>query len=69
MIDDDMETMSMTSTATEAPIEADKYDLQYNMNEEEQILSKIKGLNSSYENNKKLHEKQTLYYISKLFLS
>jgi len=42
MIDDDMETMSMTSTATEAPIEADKYDLQYDMNEEEQILSKIK---------------------------
>lgn len=44
MIDDHMETMSMTSIASEAPIEADKYDLQFDINEEEKILTKIKGL-------------------------
>jgi len=44
MIDDHMETMSMTSVASEAPIDADKYDLQFDINEEEKILSKIKGL-------------------------
>lgn len=43
VIDDEMETMSMTSTATEAPIEADKYDMQFDIDEEEKILSKIKG--------------------------
>lgn len=44
MIDDHMETMSMTSVASEAPIDADKYDLQFDINEEEKILTKIKGL-------------------------
>lgn len=44
VIDDQMETMSMTSVASEAPIEADKYDLQFDINEEEKILTKIKGL-------------------------
>lgn len=43
--DDEMDTMSMTTTATEAPIEADKYDLQFDIDEEEKILSKIKGFN------------------------
>lgn len=45
VIDDDMETMSMTSGASEAPIAADKYDLQFDVNEEHNILKKIKGLN------------------------
>lgn len=44
VIDDDMETMSMTTAASEAPIEADKYDLQFDINEEEKILAKIKGI-------------------------
>lgn len=44
MIDDHIETMSMTSSASEAPIDADKYDLQFDINEEEKILTKIKGL-------------------------
>jgi len=44
MIDDRMETMSVTTVASEAPIEADKYDLQFDINEEEKILTKIKGL-------------------------
>lgn len=43
VIDDEMETMSVTSTATEAPMEPDKYDLRFDVNEEEKILSKIKG--------------------------
>lgn len=43
VVDDEMETMSVTSTATEAPIEADEYDLPFDVNEEEKILSKIKG--------------------------
>lgn len=42
--DDEMETMSITSTASEAPINADKYDLQFDIDEEERILAKIKGL-------------------------
>lgn len=44
VVDDEMDTMSMTSSATEAPIEADKYDLRFDINEEEKILSKIKGI-------------------------
>lgn len=44
MVDDHMETMSMTSVVSEAPIEADKYDLQFDLDEEEKILNKIKGL-------------------------
>jgi len=44
MLDDHMETMSMTSIASEAPIEADKYDLQFDLDEEDKILKKIKGL-------------------------
>lgn len=44
VVDDEMETMSVTSyTASEAPIEADKYDLQFDVKEEEKILAKIKG--------------------------
>lgn len=43
VIDDEIDTMSMTTTATEAPIEADKYDSQFDINEEKVILSKIKG--------------------------
>jgi len=38
-----METMSMTNS--EAPIDADKYDLQFDINEEERLLAKIKGWN------------------------
>lgn len=49
MIDDEMETMSMTTTASEAPIETDKYDLQFDINEEEKILTKIKGILFEYE--------------------
>lgn len=45
VVDDDMETMSMTSGVSEAPIEADKYDLRFDLNEEQNIYSKIKGLN------------------------
>jgi hypothetical protein len=45
IIDDEMETMSVTTAASEAPIEADKYDLQFDIKEEQNILSKIKGLN------------------------
>lgn len=45
VIDDEMETMSMTSTASEAPIPADKYDLQFDLTEEQRILTKFKGLN------------------------
>jgi len=44
ILDDHMETMSMTSVASEAPIEDDKYDLQFDLSEEEKILTKIKGL-------------------------
>lgn len=44
VLDDDMETMSMTSVVSQAPIDADKYDLQFDLNEEEKILTKIKGL-------------------------
>lgn len=43
--DDEMETMSVTTAASEAPVEADKYDLQFDIKEEQNILSKIKGLN------------------------
>lgn len=43
VIDDGMETMSMTNS--EAPIDADKYDLQFDVNEEERLIAKIKGLN------------------------
>jgi len=43
VIDDGMETMSMTNS--EAPIDADKYDLQFDINEEKRVLAKIKGLN------------------------
>lgn len=42
IMDDEIDTMSIT-TATDAPIEADKYDLQFDTNEEKMILSKIKG--------------------------
>lgn len=49
--DDNMETMSMTSGVSEAPIEADKYDLQFDVNEEQNILTKIKGLNLNLEVN------------------
>lgn len=44
VMDDEMDTMSMTSTATDVPIETDKYDLQFDLNEEEKIHAKIKGL-------------------------
>lgn len=47
VIDDEMETMSMTSTASEAPIPADKYDLQFDLTEEQRILTKFKGLKSN----------------------
>jgi len=53
MIDDHMETMSMTSVASEAPIDADKYDLQFDLNEEEKILKKIKGLQFYFKINMK----------------
>lgn len=43
VIDDETETMSVTNS--EAPIDADKYDLQFDINEEERVLEKIKGLN------------------------
>lgn len=42
IMDDEIDTMSIT-TVTDAPIEADKYDLQFDTNEEKMILSKIKG--------------------------
>lgn len=45
VLDDEMETMSVTTAASEAPIPADKYDLQFDIKEEQNILSKIKGLN------------------------
>lgn len=45
VMDDEMDTMSINSTNTDAPIEADKYDLQFDLNEEEKIHAKIKGLN------------------------
>lgn len=45
VIDDEMETMSVTTAASEVPIEADKYDLQFDINEEQNILTKIKGMN------------------------
>lgn len=48
VVDDDMETMSITSGVSEAPIAADKYDLQFDVNEEQNILTKIKGLNFNY---------------------
>lgn len=55
VVDDEMDTMSMTSyTASEAPIEDDKYDLQFDINEEEKILAKIKGQNCCLKVNIKL---------------
>lgn len=45
VIDDEIETMSIISTTTDVPIEADKYDLQFDLNEEEKMHAKIKGLN------------------------
>lgn len=54
MTDDHIETMSMTSVASEAPIEADKYDLQFDINEEEKILTKIKGLQYYFKNKYKI---------------
>lgn len=56
MLDDHMETMSMTSIASEAPIEADKYDLQFDLDEEEKILNKIKGLSFYFKINLKAYK-------------
>lgn len=53
VLDDEMETMSMTSVASEAPMEADKYDLQFDVKEEGKILAKIKGLNLYFKQNEK----------------
>ncbi|VVC40400.1 Hypothetical protein CINCED_3A004353 [Cinara cedri] len=39
---DGTETMSVTSAISEAPIDSERYDLQFDINEEENILSKIK---------------------------
>jgi len=43
VLDDGVETMSLTNS--EAPIDTDKYDLQFDVKEEERVLEKIKGLN------------------------
>lgn len=40
---DGTETMSVTSATSEAPIDGEHYDLQFNINDEENILAKIKG--------------------------
>lgn len=40
---DDTETMSVTSAISEVPIDAERYDLQFNINDEENIMAKIKG--------------------------
>lgn len=60
VVDNDIETMSMTSGVSEAPVEAEKYDLQFDLNEEQKILSKIKGLNL----NLKLTEFLILYILN-----
>lgn len=43
VVDDDMDTMSVTSAVSEAPLEMDKYDLQFDTKEEGNLLAKIKG--------------------------
>ncbi|XP_050525222.1 pre-rRNA-processing protein TSR1 homolog [Daktulosphaira vitifoliae] len=42
ILDDEMDTMSVTTVASEAPIESDKYDLQFDKKEEEKLLTKLK---------------------------
>ncbi|XP_050441280.1 pre-rRNA-processing protein TSR1 homolog [Adelges cooleyi] len=42
VVDDDMDTMSVTSAVSEAPLEMDKYDLQFDTKEEGNLLAKIK---------------------------
>lgn len=44
VMDNGMETTSITST------EADVYDLKFDLNEEEKIHAKIKGLNNTFKN-------------------